>query len=331
VIACTLALPLAPAAQSGKVTLRLATFVPEASVWGKHINQMRADWVKSTEGRVSVTPYFGGTRGDDAKVLQQMRLDALQAASLVTGLPQIDSSFSVFSVPFFFDSYDELAHVVKQLTPVLRKKLEAEGYVLLNWGYGGWAHIFTRRQVSTVADLKKSPIFTSAGDDEMVQWYKRNGFEPRALALTDVPTGLKTGMIEALPTTPLAALTLQWYSDVPHMIDVGLAPVMGATIITSKAWDRIGESDRTKMLEAAGAVEARLLAEVPKQDAAAVVQMKARGLKVVAVDLKQKEWQATAASFIETMRGAMVPADVLDLATRERDAFRKTRAAGRDR
>ena len=102
--------------------------------------------------------------------------------------------------------------------------------MLLNWGHGGWTQVFTKRPVQTVDDLKKIKLYTSAGNDRMVQWFKANGFEPRAMAMTDSTTGLTTGMIEGLPAPPLAALLFQWYPATPYMLDIGLAPVVGAVI-----------------------------------------------------------------------------------------------------
>ncbi len=237
--------------------------------------------MQATGGRVSLTVFGGGSQGDEPTVLRKMRLDALQAASLTgVGLGTIDASFNVFDVPFFFESYDELNEVTDKLTPEISKRVEAKGFVLLNWGHGGWTQLFTKKPIATVADLKKAKLYTSAGNDRMVQWFKANGFEPRAMAMTDIMTGLTTGMVEAVPTTPLAALLFQWYRQTPNMLDIGLAPVVGATVITRKAWNAVAEADRPKLRAAALGVQKRLQEDVPKQDAAAVAEMTKRGLVV---------------------------------------------------
>jgi len=309
-----------PSAQT--VTIKLASVVPENSIWDKNLKQMGAEWTQSTGGRVTLTVFAGGSQGDEATVLRKMRLDALQAASLtVVGLGTIDPAFNVFDVPFFFESYDELNEVTEKLTPAIKKRVEAKGFVLLNWGHGGWTEVFTKRPVQTVADLKKIKLYTSAGNDRMVQWFKANGFEPRAMAMTDIMTGLTTGMIEGLPTTPLAALLFQWYRQTPYMLDIGLAPVVGATVMTKKAWNAIPEADRPKLLDAAAGVQARLQADVPKQDAAAITEMSKRGLTVTKAS--GREWRSDLDALAKTLRGEMVPPDIFDLAVKARDAFRK--------
>jgi len=302
--------------------IKLATVVPAGSIWDASLSQMGTDWEQATGGRVTLTVFSGGSQGDEATVLRKMRLDALQAASLtVVGLASIDAAFNVFNVPFFFESYEELNQVLQKLTPTLKKRIESKNFVLLNWGHGGWLQVFTKRPVQSLSDLKSLTLYTSAGDDRMTQWYKANGFEPRALAMTDILTGLTTGMIEALPTTPLAALAFQWYRQTPYMVDIGLSPVVGATVMTRRAWNGIAAADRAKLLDAAAVVEKRLQTEVPSQDVAAVLLMSQRGLTTTKAS--GPEWRAQAEMAARTMRGEMVPKDIFDLATKARNAFRQ--------
>ena len=245
-----LAFSRAPLAQSAAI--KLATVVPDGSIWDKSLKQMGADWKQATGGRVSLTVFSGGSQGDEPTVLRKMRLNALQGASLtVVGLASIDWSFNVFNIPFFFQSYDELNAVIEKLTPLLKQRVEAKGFVLVHWGHGGWLQVFSKQPVQTVADLKRAKLYTSAGDDKMTQWYKANGFQPRAMAMTDILTGLTTGMIDALPTTPIAAMAFQWFKQTPYMLDIGLSPIVGATVLDKKTWDGISAADRAKMTEIA--------------------------------------------------------------------------------
>jgi TRAP-type C4-dicarboxylate transport system substrate-binding protein len=302
--------------------IKLATLVPEGSIWDRNIKQMAEEWKQATDGRVTVTVYAGGAQGDEATVLRKLRLDALQAAAFTAvGLGSIDSAFNVFDIPFFFESYDELDYVTARLTPLIRQRIEPKGFVLLNWGHGGWAQVFTKTPVKTVDDLKKIKLYTSAGNDRMVQWFKANGFEPRAMAMTDIMTGLTTGMIEGLPAPPLAALLFQWYRQTPYMLDLGLAPIVGANVITRKAWNGIPEADRQKLVAAADGVQTRLQSDVPKQDASAVAEMTRRGLTVTKAT--GPEWQTQLDSLAKTMRGEMVPPDVFDAALKARGEFRR--------
>jgi TRAP-type C4-dicarboxylate transport system substrate-binding protein len=313
---------LALAGSASAQSVKLATVVPQGSIWDKGLKQMGDEWKDATGGRVMVTVYPGGSQGDESTVLRKMRLDALQAAAFTAvGLGGIDPAFNVFDLPFFFDSYDELNYVTDKLTPVIRKRIEAKGFVLLNWGHGGWTQVFTKKPVQSVDDLKHVKLWTSAGNDRMVQWFKANGFEPRAMAMTDILTGLTTGMLEGLPTTPLAAMLFQWDRQTPYMLELGLGPVIGATVITAKAWNAIPAADRPKLLASADTVAAKLRVDVPKQDADAIAAMTKRGLTITKAT--GPEWRTQLDSLAKTMRGDMVPPDIFDLAMKARDEFRK--------
>src|SRR6516225_12475110 len=87
-----LVLALASAARA-QTALKLATLVPEGSVWDKNIKQMGEEWKTATGGRVAVTVFAGGSQGDEPTVLRKMRLDALQMGSFsAVTLGSIDAS-----------------------------------------------------------------------------------------------------------------------------------------------------------------------------------------------------------------------------------------------
>lgn len=255
-------------------------------------------------------------------------VDQLQSNLLMmSGLSTIDEGFNVFGVPFFFQSDAEGQHVLERLTPMLEKRLEAKGYKLLSWGSAGWVQLFSKKPMTTIADIKAAKLFTSQGDDRMVQWYKANGFHPVALTAGDIPAQLKltTGMIDAAPSPPYPALLLQIFRDAKYMLDVRFAPLYGAVILTNDAWNKIDANDRPIVLAAAKSAESRLLGDAPKLDADSIATMKTRGLTVTTLDPKTAaSFRAEADAFVKSMRGQMVPADIYDAAVRERDAFRKT-------
>jgi TRAP-type transport system periplasmic protein len=310
-------------ARAAMMQIRMATLVPTGSLWDKNLRQMGSEWSRATGGRITLTVFPGGAMGDEATLVRKMRFDSPQAAALsAIGLSRIDDAFTVFSSPFFFESYDELNHVISALTPTLSTRLEQKGIVLLAWGHAGWAYLFTTTPVKTMDDLKRIRIFTSAGDDRMVQWYKTNGFQPRALATTDILTGLTSGMIDGLPAPPVAALAFQWFRHTRYMVEPGIAPVIGAIVITRKTWEGIPESDRQVLRTSARAFEQRLSTEVPRAEKESIAEMQKRGLTVITN--QDGEWRTQAQSLASTLPG-MVPPEIFEMAVKARDAYRQAR------
>ena len=315
---------LLPSAPARAQVVKLATLVPEGSVWDKALREMGSEWSATTQNRVTLRVYPGGVAGDEPDVVRKMRIGQLQAAAITTaGLASIDPSFNVFNVPMFFTSYPELYATLAKLEPVLRARLEAKGFILLSWGHGGWVYFFTKQPIQTVDGLRKTKMFIWAGDDQMFNVWKAKGFNPVPLAATDIMTGLQTGMIDSYPTTPLLGLTLQWYRQTPNMVGMGMAPLVGGLVMTKAAWLKLPEADRIKVQAACDRMERRLEVDVPKQDTTAVTEMQKRGLKLnVVAGANAAAFRAVAEEFATAMAGIRIPPEVLALARKERDAFR---------
>lgn len=322
----TLLVACAASVASAQTTIRLASPAPLGSVWHKALKQFEAEVRTATGGRV-VVRVIGAAQDDEATMISNMKIGRQQAASITAlGLASVDPAFNIFAIPMFFSSYDEYRTVRAKLEPVLKQKLEAKGLVFLNWGDSGWVYLFSKGPVPNVDVLKKQRLYTSAGDDQFVQLYKQNGFNPRPLPFTEVQSGLMTGLLDAVPSTPLATLAFQWYRNVPEMLDLGVGPLAGGTVIDAKTWNSIQQSDRDQILALAKKMQDGLDKEVPAQDTQARAEMVKRGLKVTAPDAAAvRGFREMADKFAASMKGSVVPADIYDQATRERDAVRKTR------
>jgi TRAP-type C4-dicarboxylate transport system substrate-binding protein len=310
--------------------IKLATLVPANTSWHKALLDMGNTWNKETQGRVTLTIYPGGTQGDEATTIKKMRpgIDTLQASFLTAaGLADLDEAFNVFAMPFFFESDQEEIAVENKLTPLLEQKLQAKGFHLLSWGTGGWVQVFSKKPLRSLADVKNAKLFTTKGADAWLQWYVKNGFHPVALLPSDIPAQLKlsTGLIDTAPNPPYLALSLQIFRDAKYMLDLHIAPLVGAMIMSNSAWNKISAEDKPKVTAAAQALEKRVRSDATAQDAESVKQMVARGLQVIALDPKAAaEFRSAATQLNQSMRGSMVPPDIYDLAVKERDAVRKS-------
>lgn len=308
--------------------IRLGTFAPARSEWHTALLDMGHAWATATDGRVKLIVYPGGTQGSEPTVVKMMRpgVDQLQAALLLPpGLATIDDAFNVFGIPFFFESDAEMRHVLQAVTPMLARRLEVKGFHLVNWGHAGWVQIFSKKPIETLEDLKRARLYTTEGDDRAVEWYKSNGFNPRALSFNDIPAQLRlpTGMIDTAPSPPYGALSLGIFRSAPYMLELRVAPLISGTVITAAAWQKISPMDRERMLEAARTMEARVMRRAPELDAESIAAMEKRGLKVVKVaPAAATDFRATAGKLTATMRGRMVPEEVFDLALEARNAFR---------
>ena len=303
----------------------LGSILPANSVWDKALKQMAGEWAEETDGRVTLRVRPGSVK-NEGELLRLLRR-ANRPNAGVFGLPgEIDDVFNVLNIPFFYESDAEVFHVIETLTPTFERVLADRGLVLLNWGHTGWAHLFSEQRVDSLEGLKRTKLYTSAGDEKMLQWYKENGFDPRPLAPTDVLLGLTTGLVDAHFSPPFVTLLFQWYNKTPFMLDVPLAPVIGVTVIKERIWSRISTEDQRILRASAKRLETRLLQDAPDLELGSIETMQQRKLTVVGLDdagtaaLREAADELTA-----SWRGTMIPADVYDQALSARNSFRAAR------
>ena len=310
VLACLLALAGPAAAQ----TLKLATLVPEGSVWDKSERDLGAAIQSATGGKIKFQIYPGGVAGDEPDFVRKMRIGQLHGALLsAPGLGDIDPAFYIFHVPLLFENDAEVRHVLDMMRPELGQRLEAKGFVLIHWTNVGWLRFFASKPVANFDDFKKRKQFVWGTDGRLQKWYQELGLQPVSLSGADVLTGLQTGLIEALPATPLAALSLQWFRPAPYMLDHRFAPLLGALVVSKGAWDKVAATDREAILKLARETEAKLFADIPKQEETALAEMQKRGLTIAKEPAGDAEkWLALGREFQTRYRTHTVPQDVFD-------------------
>src|SRR5215217_6000300 len=94
------------------VQVRMATVVPQGSLWDESLQYIRQEWGRISGGSVQVTIYAGGTQGDEAESVRKVTRGQLQAVALSSvGLSRIDSGIACLQLPLLFDSYAELDYV----------------------------------------------------------------------------------------------------------------------------------------------------------------------------------------------------------------------------
>ena len=314
-----------------QTVIKMGTLAPDGSPWHQALQSMGERWRKISAGQVKLVIYPGGVLGDEPDMVNKMRIGQIQAAGLSgAGLSGIEPGVMALQIPMMFDSYEELDYVRERVAPRLEKMVEARGYVVLNWGDVGWVHFFTTRPASRMGDMRKMKLLTLAGDNDTLELWKANGFRAVPLAATDILTGLQTGLVDAVPNTPLFALLDQSFGIARNMIDVKWAPLIGATVITRRMWDSLPAAQRSEMMNAAREAGVSLRGGIRKMGDEAIATMQKRRLQVIHVDAATvAEWRREAEGVYPKLRGGQVPAELFDEVRKLRDEYRATAVGSR--
>ncbi len=243
-ILITLAL-LALAGVTSAATLKIATVTPEGSQW---MSDMRAgaDEIKErTEGRVQIKFYGGGVMGDDAKVLGKIRIRALQGGAFTpNALAQIYPDLNLYGMPLVFRTVEEASYARSKLDARLHDGLLEAGFKSFGFASGGFAYLMSNTPVATLSDLKGQKVWVPEGDTISYASMDALSLSPVTLPLTDVLTGLQTGLIDIVGMSPIGALVLQWHTKVKYVTELPMLYTMGFMAIDVKAWNKISAPDQ---------------------------------------------------------------------------------------
>jgi len=303
--------------------LKLATLIPTGSSWYGPIRDMTEEWRKASNGRVTVKIYPGGIAGDDPEVVRKMRIGQLQAATITTeGLRRILPDIMALHLPMMLRSTDELDFLREHLGDELKRRIQAKGYMVLNWINAGWVRFFCKKPVVYPNDLKSLKIFTWSGDPVFVKAWRDGGFQPVPLSATDILGALQSGLIDCVPTVSIAALSYQWFGVAPHMTDLKWAPFTGATVISMRVWNKLPKATRERMLAIAEKTSKVLKNRVRALDRDSIKAMQQYGLKVHEVPSDAMvAWDKTARSAYPAFTDSVVSREFLRKVEKTRRRF----------
>ena len=308
--------------------LRIGTLAPKNSLYHRQLLEIGEAWRQAQGGNAKYVVFPDGSQGGEAELARRMRIGQLQGALLsIVGLSEIEPSINALqSIPLLFKTWDEVDHVREKMRTSMEKKFLDKGFVVLAWGDAGWVRFFSKDALMRPDDFKKMKFFSFAGESEQQEIMKSLGFTPVPLETTDILPSIQTGMINVVPSTPYFALATQIYGKVPHMLEINWAPVVGALVVTQKAWDDMSPAGR-QALRSAGEKAGVLIRNKARQEVEEAVEaMRKRGLVVNKPNPDQlREWQELADKLYPRIRGNLVPAETFDEVFQHVKAYRAGR------
>ena len=274
-------------------TVKMGTLAPLSSPWHEAMLSLGEEWKEVSNGEVKVKLYAGGILGDETDMVRKMRIGQLHGAALtVEGLANIIPEIDVLRMPMLIQADAELNHVRSELSEYFRNLLEKQGFILLSWSDAGWTYLFTNAPVVYPKDLNKTnqTIFLWAGGSGKRGWLDA-GYNAVEVSAPDIFMSLQTGLITTVTTTPILALSYQWFPSAPYTIDMRAGPLPGAIIISKKKWDKIPEKYHAEILKKSEEKGKALSEDVMALETEAFKVMQENGLSIVhAPEDARKAW-----------------------------------------
>ena len=294
----------AAAVTANAADIKIATVAPDGSRW---MQQMRAgaDEVSSrTGGRVSIRFYPGGVMGNDGQVLRKIRVGQLQGGAFTAGgLAERYGGLNLYGIPLLFNSLDEIDAVRAQLDPEIAAGLDRAGFVTFGFIEGGFANLLSNEPIRTVEDMRRKKVWVPEGDAISFLAMETMGLSPSVLPVTDVLTGLQTGLIEIAFASPVAALVLQWHTKVKYITDLPVSYSMGVFAIEKRVFSGLTAEDQQVVREVMGRYIESLDREARDDNRKAAEVLARSGVQTVTVnDADVAGWRTTIESIHPKLR-----------------------------
>jgi TRAP-type C4-dicarboxylate transport system substrate-binding protein len=282
--------PVSTLCAQRKITIKMASPIPENTPWGHFFNQLASDWNKITNGEVELIVYHNGVAGNESTVVRSLKLNQIQAAVLSTlGLYEISPEIMTLSCPFLIRNDDELDLILAGVISGLEENINNKGYFTLAWARVGWVKFFSKSPVFTPEDLKKQKLGTNADQAELNQVFKAMGFQMVPVERNDILVALSSNMVEAVFQSPVAVGSTQAFGLAKNMASINVAPFLGAVIFNQRTWRSIPEKYKPQMIDAARKNEAKLDHDIRKLEDDMIKTMGNYGLKVNQLSPQQEQ------------------------------------------
>ncbi len=264
------------------VLLKIATVAPEGSTLMQTFNELKSEILNKTDKTVRLRIYPGAVLGDEKDMLRKLHIGQIHGAVLTSsGLSSLFGEIDVLQVPFMFQTYEEVDHVMAKMDAFFRKGFADNGHVLVGWAEAGFVRLMSTTPVTDLNDLKKMKVWTWEGAPMPRAIFDEAKVAAIPLTVPDVLVGLQTGLVDVVYAPPTWAISMQWFTKVKYLTDVPLTYLAGAVIIKQKDFNRIPPAYQDVVLKSFQARLEKLKALIRDENQEALRVMQKHGVKIL--------------------------------------------------
>jgi TRAP-type transport system periplasmic protein len=317
--ACAMAvavLTMASAAAAQPVSLTFASSINPDHTSSLAMETFKAEVIRRTNNEVEIEIIPGMRLGGAVDILQKVRTDTIfgtwvSIAFVSRLVPQVDA----LSLPFVFRNYDD---AMRTLNGAVGKRIEAEldakGFTTLGWMELGARHVLNARQpLKTLDDLKGLRIRTQPGETYMAT-FRVLGTVPLAIDPKDLYVAQQQGHIDAMevPYSIADSKEYRFYEHLKYISDTSHILEFIVVIANKRAFMRLTPEQQKAMIDTAKVVTARQREVADEGEAAALADLRAKGLQFDPVPPETRLALRKATAGITNSMKNWVGADLVD-------------------
>ena len=294
------------------VTLRIATLAPNGSPWMRVFNAWNQSLRQATGDTLRLRFYPGGSQGDERDFIRKMRAGQMDGAAVTgTGLGMIVRPALVLGAPGLFTEYEQIDRVRRRLASDFEEQFVSNGYRLLGWGDVGKLRIFSQAPFARPADLRSRRNWAWRDDIIFTEFLNVIGANPVRLGVPEVYPALQTRMIDTLPSSAVAAVSMQWFTRLSYMSKQNQGILLGATVLSNERYESLSDAHKRALMETSARAHRALSRSVRREDDRAYQSMLQRGMHEVDLSEHAGEWESVAAQTRQRLTGRVWPQSLM--------------------
>jgi TRAP-type transport system periplasmic protein len=238
-----------------------------------------------SKGTMLVDQYPGAQLGQEPQVLQLVKAGDIDFAIISSAnTATISPQAGVMSLHFLFRDEN---HVVKGLADprvfeAIRTMIDetTQGLHVIGTGSQGVRHMYSKREIKNVADVKglKVRVQATATEDTMFPAY---GAQTVHMPFGSVYTSLQTGVVDVAENSINVYLVNKHYEVAPVLNLTEHEANNALVFVSDKAWQSFSDEQKKWVLEAANEVSSKEPQKAFELERTAAAKLKSMGVKIV--------------------------------------------------
>ncbi|WP_063695594.1 TRAP transporter substrate-binding protein [Bradyrhizobium embrapense] len=263
-----------------------------------------------SKGTMIVDQYPGAQLGQEPQLLQLVKSGDIEFAIISSAnTATISPQAGVMSLHFLFRND---AHVIKaladpQVFDAIRTMIDetAQGLHVIGTGSQGVRHIYSKREIHNVGDLKgmKVRVQATATEDAMFPAY---GAQTVHMPFGSVYTSLQTGVVDAAENSINVYLVNKHYEVAPVLSITEHEANNALLFVSDKLWQGLSAEQKQWVQAAANEVSAKEPQKAFELERTALTKLKSFGVKVVE-DVDKKSFTPIADPYLDKLAKELGP------------------------
>ena len=234
---------------------------------------------KATAGKLKITLHPGASLFKANEIKRAVQTGQTQAGEFIlSGAANENALFGIDSIPCLAPTYTEAKNLNDASKKKKKKLLASQGMKLLYTVPWPGQSLYSKKPVSTLADLKGSKM--RAYNPATTRIAELVSAQPVTIQLAELPQALATGGVDNFLTSSASGVDSKLHEQVKFFYDVNAWLPRNAVVVNAKAFDTLDKTEQAAVLKVAAAAGERGWKVSDQKDDEYLKELVAKGMTV---------------------------------------------------